>query len=582
MRWILVAALLVPSAESADLTHPVPTPAHRAVCGGGTYRCFARVQLDEHGNARADAAPSGLGPVELAAAYRIPTANDPHATIAIIDAYGYPTLEADLAVYRAQYGLPPCTVASGCLTIVNQTGQTAPLPMPPSAQNDWTVETALDMDMASAGCPMCKILVVQATNDRNNGLVTSNDTAATMGATVISNSWGGPESASEDAHYTHVGVAIFASTGDNGYETQGASYPAASPRVIAVGGTTLVPAPSTLRGWTESAWNGGGSACSSQAPKPAWQTSSVCANRMTADVSAVGDPATGVAVYNAGKWGVVGGTSASSPLVAAIYANTHHSAETGEYAYKNSGLFFDVAAGTNGTCNTILCKAGVGWDGPTGVGSPNAAGLAGATPPTLAITPATGATVDKGFTITASCTSTDSATVARVDLLVDSFPLAPLTTAPFTVTVPETQFALGRHTITATCTTSALLSATATTSITTANSCQTATDCAATTDLCFDNICIPGQDAVGGLGTTCGGNGDCVSGECGASGSDQHCVIACDAAMSCPSGFDCTSAVCWPSATGGGGGCNTGGGGQGPLWLGLGIALFAVARRRHT
>ncbi len=580
MRWILAAALLFPSLASADLTHPaVPKIPHRAVCGGGTYRCYAHVVLDADGNPRADDAPAGLGPPDLASAYRIPTTNDPGATIALIEAYGYPTLEADLAAYRAQYNLPPCTVASGCLTIVNGSGQTTPLPAAPPAQDDWTTETALDVDMASAGCPMCKILVIQATNDHGSGLVSGNDTAATLGATVISNSWGGPESASQDSHYTHDGIAIFASTGDNGYETQGASYPAASPRVIAVGGTSLMPAPTTARGWTEMAWDGGGSACSTQAAKPAWQTSDACAFRMTADVSAVGDPATGVAVYNNGRWGIVGGTSASSPLVAAIYANTHHNAEIGEYAYKNMDLFFDVAAGTNGTCDTILCKAGVGWDGPTGVGSPNAAGLNGATAPMLTITPTANSTVAKGFTVTATCTPTDTATIARVDVSVDNLPLAPLTTAPYTLTVPDTQFALGHHTVSVTCTTTALITATATSSITSANACQTAADCPNSTDLCFDDICIAGTNAAGGLGTTCTGNGDCASGACGASGTDQHCVITCDATNSCPDGFDCLSTVCWPAASGGGGGCNTSG--QGPMWLGLGIALFAVTRRRR-
>ena len=575
MRLALLA-LLFPALAFADGPRDAPRFPHRAVCSGGTYRCFARVQTDDVGRARADATPQGLGPTELAAAYRIPTANDPGATVAVIDAYGYPSLEADLAVYRAQYGLPPCTVASGCLTIVNQSGQTTPLPAPPPAQDDWTQETALDVDMASAGCPRCKILVVQATNDRGNGLVVANTTAATLGATVISNSWGGPESASQDAYFTHAGVAIFASTGDNGFETQGASYPAASPRVIAVGGTSLIPSPTTVRGWVETAWNGGGSACSSQAAKPAWQTNSACAHRMTADVAAVGDPSTGVAVYANGSWGIVGGTSASSPLVAAIYATTHHNTEIGEFAYTHAGLFFDVESGTNGTCGSILCKAGIGWDGPTGVGSPNAAGLAGATAPTLAITPTTGATIDKGFTITATCTPTDGATIARVDILIDNLPFAPLTAPPFAAEVLATRFPTGHHTIAVTCTTSALLTATATAAITTADACQSPTDCPNATDICFDSVCIAGEGATGGLGATCGASPDCVSGSCGQANGESHCVITCDAMDSCPAGFDCTSNVCWPA--GAGGGCNSGG--QAPLWLGLALGVLTIRRRR--
>ena len=571
MRWILAAALLVPALAAADSPR-----LHRSACSGGHYRCFAQIKLDAAGRDVANVAPQGLGPTELQAAYRIPVDKDPGATIAVVDAYGYADLEADLAAYRSTYGLPPCTVASGCLTIVNQSGQTTPLPAAPPANDDWTTETALDVDMASAGCPKCKILVVQANSDRDNRLAVSNDTAVAKGATVVSNSWGGPEDATEDTYYTHPGVAIFASTGDNGYEKR-ASYPAASPNVIAVGGTTLVKS-SNLRGWAETAWSLGGSTCSKQAAKPAWQTDPSCAFRSTSDVSAVGDPQTGVAVYAHGKWGVVGGTSASSPLVAAIYAVTGHSAEIGQYAYQNTGLFFDVPSGSNGTCGSILCTATTGWDGPTGIGSPNAAGLAGAKAPTLTLSPANNATVSRGFTITADCATTDGATIARVDVMVDQFPLAPLTVAPFTVTVPETQFKVGPHKITATCTTSALLAVTATASIVTSDTCAAASDCPTATDLCFQSVCIAGTTATNGLGATCTGNGDCASGACASDATESHCTITCDAtaANSCPDGFDCTSGVCWPGATGGG--CNTGG--QAPVWLMLGLGVAFTLRRR--
>ncbi|HEX7704164.1 MAG TPA: hypothetical protein VF403_25655, partial [Kofleriaceae bacterium] len=169
---------------------------HAAVCNGGRVRCFAQQRTDETGRFKAFAQASGLGATDLASAYTLDTSVDPSATIAIVDAFGYTNLASDLAQYRSQYGLPACTVANGCLKIVNQTGQTSPLPPNPPSNDDWTVETALDVDMASAGCPKCKILVVQAQDDQGDGLNIANTTAATLSATVVSNSWGGPEDSS--------------------------------------------------------------------------------------------------------------------------------------------------------------------------------------------------------------------------------------------------------------------------------------------------------------------------------------------------------------------------------------------------
>src|SRR5205823_10133373 len=137
-------------------------------------------------------------------------------------------------------------------------------------------------------------------------------------------------------------------------------------------------------------------------------------------LSAVGDPITGVAVFNNGSWGVVGGTSASSPLMAAIFAQAGLVNATGDYPYTNAANFYDVISGTNGSCGGgILCTSGAGWDGPTGIGTPNTAMLAGAKAPTLTVTPGDGAAVPPGFTITANCTSNDSATIKQVDFFID-------------------------------------------------------------------------------------------------------------------------------------------------------------------
>src|SRR4051812_42657282 len=279
------------------------------------------------GEPRAAAAPtSGYGPADLRSAYALPSSGGTGQTVAIVDAFGDTTAEADMNAYRANYGLPACTTANGCFKKVNQSGVQGSYP---ANDQGWALETQLDLEMVSATCPGCKILLVEATTNVNANLYAAEDTAARLGATEISNSYGGSEASSEttdDTHFNHPGIPITVSSGDSGY---GVEYPAASRYVTAVGGTTLSTA-SNARGWTESAWSGAGSGCSSYDAKQSWQTDAGCARRTVADVSAVADPNTGVAVYDSNcnvigqitgmcfkGWGVVGGTSASSPLIAA-------------------------------------------------------------------------------------------------------------------------------------------------------------------------------------------------------------------------------------------------------------------------
>ena len=381
---------------SGDLAAPDGEEvASESVCTQGPIRCHAHVRTSKAGlRITSHAAPMGLGPADLQDAYKINPASTvtSRPVVAIVDAYGYTALESDLAKYRSQYGLPPCTIASGCLKVVNQTGQVTPLPANPPATDDWTVETALDVDMVSAACPLCRILVVQATNNLGDGLYVAQNAAAALGPTVISNSWGGPEQpntslAAQEAYFVHPSIAIFVAAGDDGYNDagMGPDYPGTSTHVIAVGGTKLVRDTSP-RGWSETAWTKGGSACSLSIPKPAYQTKSPCAFKATTDIAAVGDPATGLAVYNAanGGWMVIGGTSASAPFVAALFAATGNGAQsTGAFIGANASKLFDVTTGSNGTCpaGSLLCNAAVGWDGPTGYGTPNAALLTrGGTP----------------------------------------------------------------------------------------------------------------------------------------------------------------------------------------------------------
>ncbi|MDX6550096.1 MAG: hypothetical protein QOJ31_780 [Gaiellales bacterium] len=356
-----------------------------------------------NGSVRAAAAsptPSGYGPADLASAYKLPTSTAGSGqTVAIVDAFNDPNAESDLAVYRSQYGLPACTSASGCFKRVSQTGSTTALP---ATDTGWAQEESLDIDMVSAVCPNCKILLVEASSATDADLTTAVNEAATLGATEISNSYGGSETSSETSlnpAYNHPGIAITASAGDSGY---GVEFPAAVPTVTSVGGTSLTTA-SNARGWTETVWgtsNGGlfglssgtGSGCSAYEPKPSWQHDSGCAKRTVADVSAVADPNTGVAVYDSTAdssgnvgWLEFGGTSVSSPIIASVYALAGNAATTNaaSYAYSHTSSLFDVTSGSNGSCGGLLgggsakkylCTAQAGYDGPTGLGTPNGTG----------------------------------------------------------------------------------------------------------------------------------------------------------------------------------------------------------------
>jgi subtilase family serine protease len=297
--------------------------------------------------------------------------------VAIVDAFDDPNAEADLAVYRSAYGLPACTSLNGCFKKVDQRGGTASYPSPDLA---WAQEISLDLDMVSAVCPNCHILLVEADGASLGALGTGENEAVTLGASEISNSWGGFEDGTQtaDTYYNHPGVAITASSGDSGYMTSGASYPAASPYVTGVGGPSLVRDTSP-RGWSETTWSRAGSGCSFYEPKPTWQTDSGCTNRTVADVSAVADPKTGVSVYDTYQttgWLVFGGTSVATPIVASIYALAGNAASVnaGSYPYGHSTSLYDVISGSNGSCGTYVCTAGPGYDGPTGLGTPNGTG----------------------------------------------------------------------------------------------------------------------------------------------------------------------------------------------------------------
>jgi len=418
---------------------------HHAVCSApeqeAVMRCHAHVVVDADGRPRLSGPTgpvAGYSPSQLASAYGMPPkpafVGGLIPVIAVVDAYDYPKAASDLAAYRAKFGLPPLAacpnsdvVAGGpagavpCFSKLNQVGSSTSLPAPDTT--GWSQEAALDIEMASAMCPRCTIILVEANSAADSDLGAAVNTAAAF-ANAISNSYGGAERSTTAfaAYYDHPGVAITASAGDTAYAGGAVEFPASYTHVIAVGGTTLTPS-SSARGWNETVWRTSGSeatvsGCSSLYAAPAGQRSALpvataCERRVVADLAAVADPATGVAVYgpasicapsksrpgapscdpaaNPSGWMVFGGTSVAAPLVAGIYAvgfGIRGVAVTdpvgnlySQYA-NGRAAFNDVTPGSDGNsarpscgnpaANTFfLCNAGPGFDAPSGLGSPN-------------------------------------------------------------------------------------------------------------------------------------------------------------------------------------------------------------------
>jgi len=317
-------------------------------------------------------------PSYLQSAYNLPfwyAGSTPSAgsgqTVAVVDAYDDPNAASDLASYRSYFGLPTANFQK-----VNQTGGTSY----PRVDSGWAQEISLDLDMVSAICPNCSILLVEANSSSFSDLGAAMNYAAAH-ANAVSNSYGGSDSSSDatydSLYYKHAGIAVTVSSGDNGY---GVEYPAASQYVTAVGGTSLQQATNTgSRSATETVWSGAGSGCSAYETKPTWQKDAYCAKRTVADTSAVADPNTGVWVRYNSAWYIFGGTSVASPIIASVYAlNGAPAAGTypGSYPYAaNSSNLNDITSGSNGACSPAgLCTGEPGYDGPTGLGTPNTDG----------------------------------------------------------------------------------------------------------------------------------------------------------------------------------------------------------------
>ncbi len=459
MRTAVLATGLVLALSSVALGSPrLPAGwSWRPRCADHT--CKSRVLVDAQGKVVTGALPSGIGADDIEKAYSIDTSLGSGVTVAVIDAFGYEDIESDLAVYRSTHGLPPCTIASGCLTVVNEDGNPTPLP-PENA--DWIGETVLDVAMVSAACPMCNIVVVQADED-GVGLDYGQAAAVKYGVAAISNSWGGPEydgSPTEEQTFNNPGIGTFVSSGDDGYDLDAGlpDYPSTSQYVIAVGGTTMT-ADSSTRGYTEVAWNNatgaGGSSCSQYIAKPSYQPASAACNmRAASDVSAVADGGNqGIATYIAkqGGWNQVDGTSAASPATAAMFAGAGHGDAGPAFVYKHPEAFLDITMGNNGTCQSNLCIAGDGWDGPTGVGTPNQAlikaiGGGVGNGPAIAFTyPSDGDTVAPGFSIQVA----PDVDAAWVEIDLDGTKLGAVNAMPFELTTSPLTVTNGAHTITA-------------------------------------------------------------------------------------------------------------------------------------
>jgi subtilase family serine protease len=395
MTAALLCAGLATTSASAQM---IPERPHVPVCdddGPGTFHCTARIIIDDRGRPlvlprQRNNSTMGppYGPAQFLAAYKLTGQAPNRLIIAIVDAYDAPNIATDLATYNGYYSipaLPVCTAPiadspAACFQKVDQRGGAAYPPPDPG----WALEIALDVQIAHAICQNCSILLVEADTASYTDMMAAVDFAAASGAVALSGSWGSGEFSDEvtlDVHFDHPGLAMLFSSGDTGYMT---SYPAASPYVTAVGGTTL-----TSQG--ETAWDLGGSGCSYYEPKPPWQKDTGCPNRSIADVAADADPNTGAAIYSTdyqgvGTWYQVGGTSLSAPIIAGVYAlsgNLPPNVWLNSLPYVRPSLLNDVTSGGNGarfTCGKkgtptyYLCHAGQGYDGPTGLGTPNGTG----------------------------------------------------------------------------------------------------------------------------------------------------------------------------------------------------------------
>ncbi|HEX3823622.1 MAG TPA: PKD domain-containing protein [Mycobacteriales bacterium] len=399
-----------------ECTAPAPGDAQcfamrRVVVSKGTFGARAFHPLASSAAASSNGVTRGPGggytPADLASAYGInPASGGTGQTVALVDAFNDPNITLNLNSFDSHYGLPAETASS--FRVVGQTGTST---LPANDTTGWSTEESLDVDTVRGLCHHCKIILVEANSQSQTDLGLSVNEAVKLGATEISNSYGYPEQndpsqptdPNEIADYTHPGVVMTVSTGDDGWydydfidAINSPDQPSTLPGVIGVGGTTLNLTPAGRRA-SETVWNdngpydvneqgfgaalgatGGG--CSTLYTAPAWQHhvagygSLGCATmRSPADISADADYLTGYDIYDTfadhagdgGGWETIGGTSLASPIIAAMWAlagGAHGMAHPAATLYGHSGAhspFYDVTVGGNSWCEAqAVCQLG--------------------------------------------------------------------------------------------------------------------------------------------------------------------------------------------------------------------------------
>ncbi|MFB4299271.1 hypothetical protein [Actinomadura sp. NTSP31] len=380
-------ALAVLAALSSPASAAHGAPKGRPVCAVGDAEpdCMLRVSPRKPGSAKAAAAgmPAGaLTAADLQDAYKLPSdLLGGGSTIAVVVPFGNTSAEKDLATYRTANGMHVCDAEFPCFRRIDQRGGTTP----PPAGTAWTLHAAVGLDMASAACPNCHLLLVEADDDTLANQGAAVDQAVAQGArtVVVMNGWF-PEYEGQDAeaaHFDHPGVAIVAASGSSSFNGGGReALPAAYPSVVSVGGTNLYRDPAAKRGWSETAWRDTTSGCSLYEKRPAWQRKGDCGDRRTvADVAAVASDYTPVAVYDATSsgWALVSGAPVAAALIGGVYGLAGNTSATPapRRLYANARYLFDLTSGANGSCaGSYLCTTGPGYDGPSGMGAPNGTG----------------------------------------------------------------------------------------------------------------------------------------------------------------------------------------------------------------
>jgi hypothetical protein len=408
---------LVGASPVAAASHPgnAASISCQSTSTAGQAECMAVLQP-----AGSAASVPGFGPTALRSAYGLTAASaraGQGETVAVVAAYSDPSAAADLAAYRKHFLLPACGEAAGCLRIVNENGGTND---PPAPNASWAAAQALELDAISALCPKCDLLLVEARSNSLANLGIAENTAVSAGARFVLNGWAASESVGQDVYdhyFDHPGVAVVAAAGDSGY---GRSFPGDLPYVTSVGGTSLVRSAFNTRHWAETVWADTGSGCSALEMKPSWQRADAsaatgCLNRTQNDVAADADPSTGAAVYDSyhssTAWSRGGGTALAAAIVTSAYALAGTPAPRtypASYPYQHPGHLNDVAFGSNGACTlnpAYICNAQHGFDGPSGLGTPEGttAFSATGTDPVTVMDPGTQDAADGGqvgFTIT--------------------------------------------------------------------------------------------------------------------------------------------------------------------------------------